>query len=188
NRTFHAIQGSEMAVARSSDHGQTWNATYFNLNSGSGKFNDKPMIAVDTHLGTVYVAWDNASPRNGKSSANDVVLVSRSTDHGVTFSDPVAASPSHGGPAAVIGADPFVAPDGTLFVAWTDAINPAIRVSASTDGGQSFGPAHLIAGTRAVFQTLPPAQALRGALIYPACAAGAGDRLYCSWSDATASS
>ncbi len=192
NRTFHAIVGTEMAVAHSSDHGQSWSATFFNQNVGTGKFNDKPMITVDTnpsskHFNTVYVAWDNASFKNGKSSSNDIVLVSSSTDHGATFSAPVEASPENGGQAAVIGADPFVAPDGSLFVAWTDAINPAIRVSESVDGGQSFGPAHLIANTLATFETLPPAQALRGALIYPSCAADAGGRLYCSWTDATAS-
>jgi hypothetical protein len=196
NRTFTGVQGSEMAVARSGDFGQTWTATFFNLNSGNGKFNDKPMIAVDTnpgspHINTVYVAWDNASPRNGKSSDNDVVLVSSSTDHGLTFSAPVVASPSQGGPAAVIGADPFVAPDGTLFVAWQDSINPAIRESSSRDGGATFGPDHLIATTLAVFQVNPPAQALRGALIYPACGADTSasfkGRLYCSWADATTS-
>ena len=185
NRTFHAVQGSEMAVARSSDGGQSWTSTYFNLNVGNGKFNDKPMITVAPD-DTIYVAWDNASPRNGKSSDNDVILVSKSTDHGVTFSTPVQASPSQGGPAAVIGADPFVTPDGNLFVAWTDAVNPAIRVAESTDGGQSFGPAHLIANTLANFETLPPAMALRGALIYPACGADGLGNLYCSWSDANA--
>jgi hypothetical protein len=195
NPTFSGVQGSEMAVARSQDFGRSWKATFFNLNSGNGKFNDKPMLTVDTkpgspHVNTLYVAWDNASPRNGKSSDNDVVLVSSSTDHGVTFSAPVAASPGQGGPAAVIGADPFVAPDGTLYVAWQDSVNPAIRESSSRDGGATFGPAHLIADTLAVFQVLPPAQALRGALIYPACAADPSaafpGRLYCSWSDQTA--
>jgi hypothetical protein len=195
NRTFHAVQGSEMAVARSDDGGLTWPVqTFFNLNVGNGKFNDKPMITVDTNPGTgqdtVYVAWDNASPRNGKSSDNDVILVSSSTDGGQTFSTPVQASPSQGGPAAVIGADPFVGPDHTLYVAWQDAVNPAIRVASSKDGGSTFGPANLISNTRAVFQVVPPAQNVRGALIYPACAADSSGglnrgRLYCSWSDTT---
>ena len=191
NRSFHAITGTEMAVARSTDRGHTWTATFFNENVGTGKFNDKPMITVDTnpsspHFNTVYVAWDNASNKQGKSSNNDVVLLSRSSDHGVTFSTPVQVSPSQGGQAGVIGADPFVGLNGTLFVAWTDGINPAIRVATSTDGGQSFGPAHLIANTLAVVQTTPPAQALRGALIYPACAADSTGLLYCSWTDANA--
>ncbi|HYL08366.1 MAG TPA: hypothetical protein VEU76_07435 [Candidatus Udaeobacter sp.] len=187
NKTFHAVQGSEMAVARSSDGGQTWASTYFNANVGNGKFNDKPMITVGPD-NTVYVAWDNASQKNGKSSANDVILVSRSTDQGVTFSAPAEASPSTGGPAAVIGADPFVSPKGTLYVAWQDSISPAIRVSASTDRGKTFGPPSQIAPTLATFQVLPPAQALRGALIYPACGADSRGRLYCSWSDATPAS
>ena len=191
NRSFHAVQGSEMAVARSRD-GVNWNATFFNPNVGNGKFNDKPMIAVDRNPTSAfkdrgYVAWDNASPKNGKSSDNDVVLVSHSTDGGKTFSDPVQASPSQGGPAAVIGADPFVAPDGTVYVAWQDSIHPSIQVAASRDGGLTFGPSHLVSPTLAAFQVLPPAQALRGALIYPACAASPSSRLFCSWSDATAS-
>src|SRR5205807_3398028 len=77
NRFFASVQGSEMAVAKSFDHGATWpQVTYFNFASGSGKFNDKPMIAVDTnpsspHRDSVYVGWDYASPRNGKSSAHN---------------------------------------------------------------------------------------------------------------------
>jgi hypothetical protein len=185
NPSFRSITGTEMAVARSSDHGQTWAPTYFNQNIGTGKFNDKPMITVGPD-NTVYVAWDNASFNQGKSSNNDVILLSRSTDHGVTFSAPVQVSPSQGGQAGVIGADPFVASDGTLFVAWTDAINPAIRIAASIDRGLSFGATHKVADTRAIFQTLPPAQASRGALIYPACGADSNGRLYCSWTDANA--
>ena len=43
-----SINGTEMAVARSSDGGVTWTATYFAPQTGSGQFNDKPMITVDT--------------------------------------------------------------------------------------------------------------------------------------------
>ncbi len=47
NRSFASIQGTEMAVARSSDGGQTWpQVTFFNFNSGSGKFNDKPIMPL----------------------------------------------------------------------------------------------------------------------------------------------
>src|SRR5215471_12298527 len=98
NRTFASIQGTEMAVAKSSNGGKTWpQVTFFNFNSGSGKFNDKPMIAVDTNLSSpfrdsVYVAWDNASNNAGKSSANNALLFARSTDGGQTFSTPTAVN------------------------------------------------------------------------------------------------
>ena len=195
NQTFHAITGTEMAVARSSDGGQTWTPTYFNFNSGTSKFNDKPYIAVDTNPGspfrdTVYVAWDNASFGNGKSSANNVILVSRSTDGGQTFSTPVAASGTGSGPRAVIGADPFVAPDGTLHVAWHDITANQIVEASSADGGLTFGPTHLIAPTQAAFDVAIPAQQSRHALVYPACGADTSTgpnrgTLYCSWMDET---
>src|SRR2546428_5606909 len=98
NRIFRSVQGTEVAVAKSFDHGATWpQVTYFNFNSGSGKFNDKPMIAVDTnpaspYRDSVYVGWDNASLFNGKSSANNALLFSRSADGGQTFSSPIAVS------------------------------------------------------------------------------------------------
>jgi hypothetical protein len=195
NHGFNAITGTEMAVARSSDGGHTWTSTYFNFNSGTGKFNDKPYIAVDTNPGspfrdTVYVAWDNASLMNGKSSANNVILVSRSTDEGQTFSTPVVASGTGSGPRAVIGADPFVAPDGTLHVAWHDTIGNQIVEAASTDGGLTFGPTHLIAPTQVAFAVAIPAQQSRAALVYPACGADVSTgphrgALYCSWMDET---
>src|SRR5262249_33169600 len=73
HRFFDSVQGSEMAVAKSTDGGKTWpQVTYFNYTTGNGKFNDKPMIAVDTNPNSpfrdnVYVAWDSASPNQGKS-------------------------------------------------------------------------------------------------------------------------
>lgn len=182
------INGTEMAVARSSDGGQTWTATYFNFQSGEGQFNDKPMIAVDSHPGsphvnTIYVAWDNS---NGNASNSNATLVSHSTDGGMTFSTPVYASPTNAGPASVIGADPFVGPDGTLYVAWHDIENNDIAESSSTDGGQSFGPVRVIAPTQVSYDIAIPAMNTRHALVYPACNADATGTLYCSWMDETA--
>jgi hypothetical protein len=187
------INGTEMAVARSSDGGKTWTATFFDQQTGKGQFDDKPMIAVDTNPSsrfrdTIYVAWDNS---NGSSSSGNNLLVSHSSDGGVTFSAPVAASDTSGGPKSVIGADPFVGPDGTLYVAWHDVHNNLIAESSSTDGGVTFGPTHTIAATQAAFDVGVPAQASRRALVYPACgadtSAGAhSGTLYCSWMDQTA--
>jgi hypothetical protein len=189
-----AINGTEMAVARSSDGGHTWTSTYFDLQTGQGQFDDKPMITVDTNPGspfrdTIYVAWDNA---NGSSSSGNNLLVSHSTDGGVTFSSPVPASSTAGGPKSVIGADPFVGPDGTLYVAWHDVRNNLIAESSSTDGGATFSPTHTVAPTQVAFDVGIPAMNIRRALVYPACgvdtSAGANrGTLYCSWMDTAAS-
>jgi len=188
-----AVSGSELAVARSSDNGHTWTPTFWNFENGGAKFNDKPMITVDNnptspHFGTIYVAWDTTNGVQGKPSTTGVV-VSRSTDHGATFSAPVFASDTHGGPHFGIGADPFVAPDGTLHVAWHDQSN-AIVESSSTDGGASFGPTHVIAPTRVAFAIAAPAESTRGVLIYPSCDSDRGTgpnrgNLYCVWEDET---
>ena len=58
------VDGSEIAVARSQNGGQTYPfVSFFSFASGSDHFNDKPMITVDTTLTSkfrdnVYVAWD----------------------------------------------------------------------------------------------------------------------------------
>jgi len=191
--TFGAVTGTEMAVARSTDGGQTWTPTYFNFTSGNSTFNDKPMIAVDdnvasAHRDTVYVGWDTAV--TGTSGQRDLLLSSHSTDGGVSFSSPVAVSPG-GSKAAVIGADPFVSPDGTLHIAWHDVIANAVMVASSTDGGATFGPQSEVAPTSAAFDVGLPAMASRRALVYPACGADASTgpargTLYCSWMDETA--
>lgn len=182
---FVGVVGTEMAVARSSDGGMTWTATYFSFQTGGSHFNDKPMITVDTNpsspfLNRVYVAWDAASGAGG-------IQVSSSSDHGASFSAPVSAGIPKG-----IGADPFVGPDGTLYVAWQDWHDHLELVSRSTDGGATFGAPAVISPTLAAFDVGIPAMAVRHALIYPACAAdtSAGPNrgtLYCSWTDETPS-
>ena len=183
SKGFAGVVGTEMAVARSSDGGQTWTATYFDLQTGGSMFNDKPMIAVDTNPGSpflnrVYVAWDAAGGPLG-------IQLSSSADQGVTFSAPVSAGIPMG-----IGADPFVGPDGTLHVAWQDFHDNLELVSTSTDGGATFATPVEIAPTIASFDVGIPAMAVRRALIYPACGADASGgpnrgTLYCSWTDET---
>lgn len=196
NRSFAAIQGTEMAVAKSSDGGMTWpQVTYFNFNSGNGKFNDKPMLAVDTNPNSqfrdsVYVGWDTVT--SGKSSANDDLLLSRSIDGGLTFSTPVTLNNPTGGPRQVIGADPFVGPNGEVYVAWHDVQQNLLMANRSLDGGASFGQQQAIATTSVAFDDAIPAMASRNALLYPACdtdRSGGANRgtLYCSWMDETAS-
>jgi hypothetical protein len=182
------INGTEMAVARSSDGGATWTATYFAPQTGSGQFNDKPMITVDqAHGDRIYVAWDNATGNSSSTKNGNNVVLSTSTDGGQTFSTPVSVSGPFTGKTGGIGADPYVTGDGTLHVAWQDYAHLVIADAASTDGGLTFSGPHVVALVGA-FQFNIPAMAVRGALVYPACGAY-GTALYCSYmngSDAAA--
>jgi hypothetical protein len=183
-----SINGTEMAVARSSDGGLTWTPTYFNLNTGESHFNDKPMITVDTgtgpghHHNRVYVAWDNASGYSSSEKFGNNVLLSFSDDGGVTFSDPVSVSGNFTGRTGGIGADPYVAANGTVHVAWQDYAHLVIADASSPDGGATWNPPHAIALIGG-FEFDPVAQAVRGALVYPACAYQTA--LYCSYMNDT---
>jgi hypothetical protein len=185
-----SINGTEMAVARSTDHGLHWTPTFFNLQTGGSQFNDKPMITVDTgsgahhHQDRVYVAWDNETGGSSSEKNGNNVLMSYSDDHGVTFSTPVSVSGNVVGKTGNIGADPYVTGDGTLHVAWQDFTHGTISDSSWSDSTQSFSAPHKIADIGG-FQFEPVAQASRGALVYPACGA-IGSALYCSYMNGTA--
>jgi hypothetical protein len=179
-----SINGTEMAVSRSSDGGLTWTATYFAPQTGEGQFNDKPMITVDTgsaHHNRIYVAWDNATGNSSSIKNGNNVVLSYSDDGGVTFSSPVSVSGNFTGKTGGIGADPYVTKNGTLHVAWQDYANLVIADASSTDGGNTFSAPHAIALVGA-FAFNVAAQSSRGALVYPACGSY-GSALYCSYTN-----
>ncbi len=142
-------------VTRYTDDGGTYDRTVLvkkgapsALFNASGLFQDKDNIAVDqtngSHSGNVYVAWSQYTGQAG----NNAVLVSRSTDHGLTFSQPVRATPVALGTASF--ADLAVGPDGAVYVTFINypsTSNPStgIWLVKSTDGGVTFGPPALVA-------------------------------------------
>jgi hypothetical protein len=184
------INGTAMAVARSGDRGATWTATYFNPQTGSGQFDDKPMITVDTgtggghHHNRIYVAWDHATGNSSSTKNGNNVVLSSSDDGGATFSTPVSVSGPFTGKTGGIGADPYVNGDGTVHVAWQDYAHRTIADARSTDGGQTFSAPRTIA-TVGGFDFDIAAQSTRGALVYPACGAS-GTALFCSYMDGSA--
>jgi len=109
---------------------------------GAGLFQDKVNLAVDQtsglHAGNVYVAW---AQFNG-FAPNNVILFSRSTDHGMTFSAPIRIAPVNVGGAEF--ADLAVGPDGNVYLTFRTFPSPSspvnvIWLAKSTDGGASFG-------------------------------------------------
>jgi hypothetical protein len=113
--------------------------------AGSGLFQDKPNLVVDQSAngrfsGTVYVAWGDITGFGN----NNRLVVARSTDHGKTFSKPVAVNPMVNGFSG--NADLAVGPNGNLYLTYRTytsaqpgaAAVDAIWVQRSTDGGQTF--------------------------------------------------
>jgi hypothetical protein len=183
------INGTELAVARSTDSGQTFpSANFFSFSGGKDHFNDKPMIAADTNLGSpfrdnVYLAWDAAS---GGSASSGGIRFARSTDHGANFSIQRIDNPS--GPGRSIAAIPFVGPNGEVYVAWNDIAANTIAFNRSLDGGATFGTPGVVAAKTIPFDIGIPAISFRRALIYPTCDADRSSgrhsgRLYCAWTD-----
>jgi hypothetical protein len=111
--------------------------------SGSGLFQDKINIVADqtsgTFSGNVYVAW---SQYTGKA-ANNSILFSRSTDHGLTFSSATRVTPVEHGTGSFT--DLAVGPDGAVYLTYLtyqSSSRPTadIWLSKSVNGGVSFGP------------------------------------------------
>ena len=101
-------------------------------------FEDKPYIVADNtrspYSGNLYIGWTEFS------LTKSVILFSRSTDGGKTWSVPQKISSHDGLPrddnGSLEGFSGAVAPDGTLYVIWADG--NTITLSRSRDGGATF--------------------------------------------------
>ncbi len=166
------VKGAEIGVDKSSDGGRTWTPTYFDFQNGESESPDKPLIAIDTNAAspfrdTIYVAWDIPFGPPG-------MAVSRSTDGGATFSapfSPTGVPPVGGTLGKPSDPEPFVGPDGTLYVAWQDVFAGRIAVASSPDRGLTFGSVATVGPAPTTFNVAIPAENSRLALIYPECGA-----------------
>jgi hypothetical protein len=92
-------------------------------------FDDGPALATDPRTGTVYVAFERGLAEHRAS-----MVLSRSSDHGRTWSAPVEVSKALDGPHL---ASIAVAEDGDVYLAGIDG-NFGVWVTRSSDGGRSF--------------------------------------------------
>ena len=174
-------------VRRSSDGGKTWDKDHvvvFAHNSDPGiPFEDKPYIVADTthskYAGNLYVGWTQWQ------LTKSIMLLSRSTDSGKTWSKPVEISTREGLPrddnGAVEGFTGAVGADGTLYITWCDITG--IVLAISRDGGRTFAP------SRTVLQTGPssfsPVSVFRANGFPEIGIDPRSNKLYVTWSDYT---
>lgn len=172
-------------VRRSDDGGKTWEqnpATVIAQKTEPGiPFEDKPYIVADNtqsrFAGNLYIGWTQFT------LTKSVILFSRSTDGGATWSKPIEISTHEGLPrddtGAVEGFTGAVGSDGALYVAWADGSEIAFAVSH--DGGQTFS------RSSAIVQTAPSYFALAGTFRangFPEIAIDPrSNRLFVSWAD-----
>ncbi len=143
-------------VVKSTDDGSAWGIA----NGGKPVFEPQPnvvsskgWIAIDNfrdsaHYGTVYLAW--IAFQIGTKLAGSI-MISKSTDEGESFSQPIRISPIASGNVSFVNPILAIGPDGTLYVSYASmAAVPSVEsnvpgfgqreeyVVKSTDGGLTF--------------------------------------------------
>jgi len=164
NYWAHDATRNGIFVRRSLDGGKTWDkdpSTVIGHNSDPGiPFEDKPYIVADTthsrYAGNLYVGWTQFT------LTKSIMLFSRSTDMGKTWSTPIEISTKEGLPrddnGAVEGFVGAVGEDGTLYVAWCDI--SGVILATSKDGGRTFSKSRTAIPTAPTY--FDPAYVFRG--------------------------
>jgi hypothetical protein len=183
----HNATRNGIFVKRSLDGGKAWeqNAiTVFAHPTEPGiPFEDKPYIAADNtsspYSGNLYVGWTQFS------LTKSVILFSRSTDGGQTWSAPIEISTHEGLPrddnGAVEGFTGAVGDDGTLYVVWADG--NSIVLAVSRDGGRSFSPSRKILDTAPSYFDVEDVSRSNGFPEIGIDPRGKNGVLYVTWSD-----
>ncbi|MGI8586155.1 MAG: Kelch repeat-containing protein [Chloroflexia bacterium] len=146
-----------MYVSRSTDAGASFSAPLqlaANTNNGQiAVFQDKDYVAVDANVtspysGTVYEGWTHfvfqaGSNCGAASSQRDAsTILSKSSDHGITWSVPITVSPVFSNNNQ--GTVPAIGRHGEVYAYYLGAQTQSqlnydtVLFSRSTDGGQTF--------------------------------------------------
>jgi len=158
-----SVTRDDLVVATSTDgvhwtnHVAVQRKTFTGASSVVSEIYDKEYLAVGPNknipsLDTVYVTYTDFTEFCLSScKVNSTIMQVHSTNSGISWSSPVAASPTATSPASsmtgrvVQGSMPAVASNGNLYVAYFDTgINgflnttASIMITKSTDGGASF--------------------------------------------------
>jgi len=185
NYWAHGATRNGIFVRRSLDAGKTWEAEHVAVaeqtSSPGIPFEDKPYLVADNsksrYAGNLYIGWTRWRLTDSQ------IVLSRSTDDGKTWSQPIEIDAHPGLPrddnGAAEGFDGIVGPDGKLYAIWSQ--DDAIMLTTSKDGGKTFSRARAILHTAPIMfaiQTLERANGFPQIAIDPN-----GKRLYVTWSD-----
>ncbi len=190
----HNATRNGLLVRRSRDGGRTWEqeptlvAGFPTGLEGESRWEDMPRIFADNvptspFAGHLYLGWIEWRLKDS------IILFSRSSDQGRTWSFPLRISTHAGLPrddnGAVVGFTCAVAGDGSIYAAWNDG--STITLAISRDGGRSFRPSH------AILQVGPPyfgvVPGVARVMGFPQVAVDArpersgGGTVYVAWSD-----
>jgi hypothetical protein len=169
--SFFGSGGQDDVVVATSQDGGNWTnhvAVQRRAFNSSAPFNnfselfDKPYISVGPNKSNLfadamYVTYtdfvSSCSNIGFVCNQNSTIMQVHSTNGGVTWSKPVAVSPTVTFPQSAItgrlvqGSTPAVAPDGNLYVAYYDSgkdgwlnASASVMITKSIDGGKSFAP------------------------------------------------
>jgi BNR repeat-like domain len=185
NYWAHGATRNGIFVRRSLDGGKTWEPEHIPVAEQTSTpgipFEDKPYIVADNSksrfAGNLYIGWTRWR------LADSQMVLSRSTDDGKTWSQPIEIDAHPGLPrddnGAAEGFAGVVGPDGKLYAVWSQ--DDAIMLATSRDGGKTFSHARPVIHTAPIMfaiQTLERANGFPQIAIDPT-----GKRLYVTWSD-----
>jgi hypothetical protein len=164
--------GAAVVVNRSTDGGLTWGNPVTVDEAPAGSDYDKNWVTCDNwatspFYGHCYHTWDDFGD-------GDRILMSTSSDGGLTWSDPVMTEKRVYG----LGGQPVVQRNGTVIVPAANAFEKSIIAFRSTDGGATWGDEVIVSHVR---EHGEPGDLRDGPL--PSAEIGVNGRVYTVWND-----